>query len=105
MSRRARRGPRFQESLVDRQMLYIVEMAVSRWTGSFGRRQLLGPSFFAKKRSCQELIHILIRQRDLEDQEAGVRFQSTYPTSTRRPVNFRTPGIYPETIESLVNSI
>jgi hypothetical protein len=54
------------------------------------------------ERSCQEFIHILIRQGDPEDQEAGVRFQSTYPASTRRPANFRTAGIYPETIESLV---
>ena len=146
MSRRARRGPGFRESLVDREMVYIVEMGVSRWTGSLGRGQLLGGRFFAKnlveqpnrgssllllglclpfflqlaqkmwqafslcsrkvvlitKRSCQELIHILIRQCDPEDQEAGVRFQSTYATSTRRPANFRAAGIYPETIQSLV---
>ena len=70
--------------------------------------QMIYRKFILKtqQRSCQELIHILIRQRDLEDQEAGVRFQSTYPASTRRPANFRTAGIsagiYPETIKSLV---
>ena len=54
------------------------------------------------RKSTGTSVNILIRQRDLEDQEVGVRFQSTYSASTRRLANFRTAGIYSETIESLV---
>ena len=40
-AKKARRGPGFRESLVDREMLYIVEMGVSRWTGSVNIPEIL----------------------------------------------------------------